>query len=221
MSLRGRLGRRHFDPQKQIDHIEGHGIAAYVAPCVPCPCLTAEAQFDPNCEACGGHGRFYVPGLAYTTMLLAHRESSEITYQETGLWELGLMHVTVLPDITLGPNDYVRFVDGHNVFAEVLRKDIDDTLRFRYGVKIVFIADRTTRYRPEIDYVLTPPNIITWVAGGNAPVFESNYSIRYAAFPEYLVIPDTPRFRLEHRLVQSSEVVLRLLDKISTREGIM
>ena len=215
MPLRGRLGRRHFDTQKQIDMIQGHGTMVSVFPCVPCPCLLEEGHYDPNCIACGGNGRLYPPDRHYVTTMALVQESTQLLYLGTGTWGSGIVHASILPDIDLAENDQVRCLDKKTVFREVLQKDVRDTLRFVSGIEIVFIVDRTTTYFPDRDYVLTAPNLITWVPGGHAPLFSQHYSVRYQAYPDYLVSGDDPRWRVEGRRPQSSEVILMRLDMIA------
>ena len=212
----GGLGRRHLDVQKQVAMIEGHGTAVYVMPKLQCPCLLEEGQPDPLCPICQGTGRMYVQANAFaTTMLLTH-ESAEHSLQEVGFWTSGMVRASILPGIELGYEDYVRQVDLRATFNnEVLTKDLDDTLLFRYGIQIDTIADRETLYQAGLDYVLTSPNGITWVAGGRAPAMHAQYAVRYRAYPEYLVAAETPRLRIEGRRAQSRVVTLKLLEKTS------
>jgi len=41
------------------------------------------------------------------------------------------------------------------------------------------------------------------------------YAVRYAAQPEYLVVNDSPRLRVENRIPQAQEVILQRLDRLS------
>jgi hypothetical protein len=211
----GRLGHRRFNLQKQTDMIQRHGVACAVFPCVQCPCLTAEQQFDPLCPACKGTGRFYPPHTQFATTLLLTNETSKRTYEEPGTWTAGTIRASVLPGVRLGERDKVRLVDIRDTFGdEVLTKGIDDEVRFTAGVRLLLVVDRETTYRPGQDYTLTFPNLITWVPGGNAPAFGAQYSCKYEAQPEFLVVNDSPRLRVEHRVPQSQEVLLLRLDKI-------
>jgi hypothetical protein len=220
MLTTGRLGKKHLTLGKQVAMIEGHGTAVVVSPCMQCPCLTAEQQFSPLCPACKGTGRFYPSGISYATTLLLVGEDSRRTFQEPGSWTSGMIRASVLPGVRLAERDKVRLVDITDVFSdEVLFKGVDDQVRFSSGVTVLLIADVTTIYRPMLDYLLMPPNTIAWVAGGKAPAFGTQYAVRYQAYPEYLVVNDAPRLRIEHRIPQSSEVILMRLDKLG-QEGL-
>jgi hypothetical protein len=82
-------------------------------------------------------------------------------------------------------------------------------------VRVLLVADRQRVYLEGLDYVLTPPATITWVAGGLSPGLGQQYAIKYEAQPEYLVINDSPRLRVEYHVPQSSEVRLQRLDRLS------
>jgi hypothetical protein len=210
------FGTTHFRRTAQRAFIAGHGTQVLVFPVLQCPCLTEERQFDPLCPTCQGNGRFYPPNLEYTTTLLLHHETSARTFLEPGTWEQGMIRATVLEGVSLCERDLVRWLDIREVFNdEVLTKGLADRVRFRAGVDLLLVADRTQVYRPGVDYVLTPPSTVTWVPGGQAPALASQYSVRYAAYPEFLVVQDSPRLRVEHRLPQSSEVLLLRLDKLT------
>jgi hypothetical protein len=148
---------------------------------------------------------------------LAVREFSERTFNAAGTWTGGgELQVTLLPGIRLYERDKVRLVNIKEVFAdEVLVQGLDDTVRFRYGVEVYVVADRTTLYRPGDDYVVTPPGTITWLTTGRSPGLGEQYAVRYAAYPEYLVVPSTPRLRVENQTQQSQVVVIQRLDKVS------
>lgn len=210
------LGSIHFDLQKQIDHINGHGTAVSVSPCLSCPCVVEEGQWNPNCRTCYGTGRFYPPSAVYATMLLLVHESAERTFQETGSWIAGTIQATVLPGIRLAERDKVIMLDIKAVYNdEVLTRGLDDTLRFAVGVALTFVGDRERVYRPTLDYTLTFPNMVAWTLGGNQPSFGSQYSVSYEACPEFLVVPQTPRLRVEHRRAQSQRVVLMRYDHVT------
>lgn len=209
----GRVGTRHFDLNKQIAMIEGHGTAVSVSPCLSCPCVVEEGQFDPNCRTCHGTGRFYPPSAAYATMLLLVHESAERTFQETGSWISGTIQASVLPGIRLAERDRVTMLDIKATYAdEVLTRGLDDTLRFAVGVTLKLVADREYVYRPALDYSLAAPNTVAWTLGGTQPAFGTQYSVSYEACPEFLVVPQTPRLRVEHRRPQSQRVVLMRYD---------
>jgi hypothetical protein len=211
----GPFGRVHLSLDSQRSFILGHGTQVLVSPVLQCPCLREERQFDPLCPTCQGTGRFYPPGTAYTTTLLLHHESSARTFQETGTWMAGMILATLLPEVRLGERDKVQWVDIKDTFSdEVLTRGLQERVRFSAGVEVLLVADRTQVYRPGVDYVLTPPNTVTWVAGGMAPPLAAQYAIKYAAYPEFLVVNDTPRLRVEHRIAQSQEVILLRLDRL-------
>lgn len=212
----GRLGKSHFSLEKQVAMIQGHGTTVIIQPVLQCPCLRAERQFDPLCHSCHGTGRLYRPEATYTTTLLMHQEASAREFQEPGTWLAGSIRASVLPGVRLCERDKVRMVDIRDVANdEALCRGIDDTVRFTSGIQIDLIADLATAYRPGIDYTLTPPHTIQWVAGGNAPAFGAPYSVRYSYYPEYLIVNDSPRLRVEHRVPQSQEVIMLRLDKLS------
>ena len=215
MSYTGRLGRTHFSLDRQIAFIQGHGTQVVVFPVLQCPCLRAERQFDPLCASCHGTGRYYPPHTAYPTMLLLHQEDSQREFHDPGTWLTGTIRATVMPGIRLCERDKIQWADIKDVFTdETLVKGIDDVVRFSAGVEILLVADREQVYRPGVDYILTPPNTLSWVSGGQSPAFMAQYAVKYEAFPEFLVVNDIPRLRVEHRLPQSQEVILMRLDKI-------
>jgi len=212
----GRLGRKHFDLNKQIAMIQGHGSACLITPCLQCPCLLEDRQFSPTCFACHGTGRLYLADQAFSTTLLLHHEDSKRTFEEAGTWTMGTILASVLPDVRLYDRDKVRVLDILDTFNdEVLTQGLDDTVRFTSGVHVLLVADRQRIYRETLDYVLTPPATITWVAGGLAPGLGQQYSIKYEAQAEYLVVEDSPRLRVEYHVPQSSEVRLQRLDRLS------
>jgi hypothetical protein len=216
MPVRGRFGHKHFVLDKQRALITGHGQQVIVWPVLQCPCLLDDRQFDPTCVVCHGTGRYYPPSALYPTMLLLHQEDSRRTFEDPGSWTHGFMHATVLPDVRLCERDKVQLLDIRDTMTdEVLTRGVDDRVRFQGGVILDLVADRERVYRQDVDYTLTPPNIVTWLAGGQAPAFMAQYSCKYHAFPEFLVVNDSPRLRVEHRIPQAQEVVLMRLDKVS------
>jgi hypothetical protein len=210
------IGTHHLTLSKQRAFIQGHGTNAVVFPTVTCPCLTLDLQPDPNDAACGGTGRLLVPDAQYTTMLLIQGDTSHKSYLEPGTWVDGTIRATTLPEIVLGDRDRIRLVDVQELFdEEVLLRGVQDTLRFSAGITVQYVTDRLTVYRPGVEYALTPPNRITWLAGGRAPAVGTFYSVRYFAQPEYLVFLDMPKLRVEHRTAQSQVVTLRRLDHLT------
>lgn len=219
MSPSGRLGTTHFRLAKQRAMIQGHGEHVLVFPVLQCPCLLADRQFNPICPTCHGTGRLYPPGTAYSTTLLLVHEHSSRTYNEPGTWIPGTLQASILPGVRLSERDKVRRVMCRESFVdEVLTRGLDETVRFPAGVQLEVIADRERVYQAGRDYVLQPPNQVQWVAGGQAPAFGSQYSVKYAAHPEYLVTPDQPKSRLEHGTGQSQVVILTRLDYL--QEGV-
>lgn len=211
----GRLGRTHFILDKQRVFIAGHGQQVIVTPALQCPCLLADHQFDPICPTCHGSGRLYVPQTSYGTMMLLHQEASKRTFQEAGTWYAGTIRATVLPGIRLCERDKVLLVDITEYFNdEVLTRGLDDSVRFQAQVTIRAVADRERLYRPTIDYVFTPPATITWLPTGLQPAFAQQYSVKYSAAPEFLVVNDTPRLRAEAHIPQAQEVVMMRLDHV-------
>jgi hypothetical protein len=216
MPSTGRLGTMHFRLEKQVTFIQGHGQQVLVWPVLQCPCLLDDKQFNPVCPVCHGTGRFYPPDAAYSTTLLLAQEDSERTYLEAGTWTHGIIRATVLPDVRLYERDKIRLLDVKDNFNdEVLTRGIDDTVRFTAGVSLSVVADRDRVYRSGIDYVLEPPSTIAWLPDGQSPAFMGQYACRYEAFPEFLVVNDSPRLRVEYHVPQAQEVVLMRLDKIS------
>lgn len=212
----GRIGQYHFTLAKQVAMIEGHGTQVVVFPVLQCPCLRAERQFDPLCTSCHGTGRYYPAGRAYPTLLLLHQEDSSREFHDPGTWMAGTMRASVLPGIRLCERDKVQWVDIRDTANdEVLVRGLDDTVRHTAGVSIELVADRQTIYRAGQDYQFSSPNVIHWLPGGQQPPPGTQYSVRYSYFTEYLVVNDTPRLRVEHRLPQSQEVLLMRLDRIS------
>jgi hypothetical protein len=215
MLTSGRLGRKHFRLENQRAMIEGHGTQVVVFPVLQCPCLLDDRQFSPICPTCHGSGRYYPEGGAYSTVLLLHQEDSQRTFEDPGTWTSGTIRASVLPGIRLCERDKVRLLDITDSYAdEVLTRGVDDTVRFTAGVTLRLVADRGTVYRQGIDYHLAPPATIAWLPTGQAPAFLGQYSVKYEALPEYLVVNDSPRLRVEYHVPQSQEVVLCRLDKL-------
>jgi hypothetical protein len=211
-----RIGKFHFSHAREEAFIKGHGQNVAVFPCLNCPCLLDEEQFDPLCPVCHGTGRFYPPGLAFGTVMLLTDESSKRTFLEPGSWIPGTLQATVLREITIADRDKVQLLDIHDVVGdEILIRGLDEELRHTAGVALQIVADRTQVYRPGVDYALLPPNVVHWLPGGLMPGLGEQYSVRYAFSPEYLVSPDSPRLRVEHSIIQASEVILLRLDKAS------
>ena len=214
--MTGLLGSKHFILHKQVAMIQGHGQQVLVFPVMQCPCLLEDRQFSPTCGTCHGTGRFYPPGQQYTTMLLLHQEDSRREFEESGTWTHGTIRASLLPGVRLCERDKVRLVDIKDVYTdEVLTRGLDDTVRFTSGVTVLLVADREQVYRPGVDYTLSAPATITWLPTGVMPAFGMQYSVKYEAYCEFLVVNDSPRLRVEHRTVQSSEVVLMRLDRLS------
>jgi hypothetical protein len=212
----GRLGRVHFRLEKQVTHIQSHGQQCSVWPVLQCPCLLDDKQFSPICPTCHGTGRYYPPVAQYSTMLLLSQETSQRTFNDPGTWTSGTMQASVLPGVRLCERDKVQLLDIRDSFTdEVLTRGLDDTTRFDAGVVLEVVADHDRTYRPGFDYVLTAPNVVEWLAGGQMPAFGAQYSVKYSAFPVYLVVNDSPRLRVEHRIPQAQEVVLCRLDRLS------
>jgi len=212
----GRIGAKHFTVSKQVALIEGHGCLCVVWPVLQCPCLLEDRQFDPVCPACHGTGRYYPPNLAYSTMLLLHQETSKRTMPAAGSWTEGSIAASLLPGVQLAERDKVQVLDMHDTFNdETLTRGLDDTVRFQAGVVLRLVADRERVYRAGLDYTLQLPATIAWMTGGQSPDFGQQYAVSYSAMPEYLVVNDTPRLRVEHRITQASEVILLRLDKLS------
>lgn len=212
----GGFGATHFSLPHQRAFILGHGTRCLVYAVLQCPCVGDEGQFSPLCSACQGTGRFYPPGQAYATTMLLHRESSLRAYLEPGTWTDGMVRATILVETHLCERDRVESIEIKDVFTdEVLVKGLDDQVRFTRGVELLLVADRAQIYRLGIDYVLTPPNLVTWLPGGQSPAFGAKYAVKYKAFPEYLVVNDSPRLRIEHGVPQSQEVILLRLDKVT------
>jgi hypothetical protein len=212
----GRLGSTHFSLAKHTHFIQSHGTQAAIFPCEPCSCQSPTRHADPNCFACGGTGRSYPPSLHFGTHVLTTREQATHALEETGLLMTGTMRATILPGVHLAMHDMVRLVDMVDTFNdEVLTRGLDDTVRFSGSVRLERVADRRTLYTQGRDYVLTPPATIAWVAGGLAPADGALYSVRYTANPDFLVVPDDPRIRVEARIAQSQVVTLRRLDKLT------
>jgi hypothetical protein len=212
----GTFGTRHFILEKHVAFIQSHGANVWVSPHLNCPCLLDSGQPTPLCPSCDGSGRLYPPSLAYASVMLLTQDSPIHSLQETGFWTAGTIRATLLPGIELAYQDYVRQVDVKTTFAdELLTKGIDDTLSFRYGVEVFVVADRTRIYRPGVDYTFSAPQSIAWVPGGQAPALGERYSVRYRAYPEYLISPETPGLRIEARRAMSRVVTLQLLEKLS------
>jgi hypothetical protein len=207
----------HFRLDKQQAFIQGHGQSVVIFPVMQCPCLLEDKQFSPICVICHGTGRYYPDGMAYSTTLLMHQEDSMRTYLEAGTWTHGTIRATVLPGIRLSERDKVLMQDVKDDYAdEILTRGLLEQLRFSHGVELDVIVDQSTIYTPGVDYVLSPPNTVAWVPGGQSPAFGAQYSCKYSAFPEFLVVNDSPRLRVEHRTTQGQEVMLMRLDKLST-----
>jgi hypothetical protein len=213
---RGGFGIRHFTLAKHVAFIQSHGAAVWVSPHLNCPCVLDSGQPAPLCPSCDGSGRLYPSSLAYASVMLLTQDSPIHTLQETGFWTAGTIRATLLPGVELAYQDYVRQVDVKTTFSdELLTKGLDDTLSFRYGVEVLVVADRSRIYRPNVDYTFAPPQSIAWVPGGQAPALGERYSVRYRAFPEYLISPETPGLRIEARRAMSRVVTLQLLEKLS------
>jgi hypothetical protein len=211
----GGIGRKHFRLEKQVALIQGHGVVCVIYPCLQCPCLLEDHQFNPNCTTCKGTGRFYPPNASYSTTLLMHQEDSRREYNEPGTWLSGSIRASILPGVRLCERDLVLLMDIRDTYTdEVLIRALDDQVRFTHGVVLEMVADRDTVYRPGIDYVFTPPNTVAWIPGGHAPPYGMQYSVKYSAYPEFLVVNDSPRLRVEHRIPQSQEVLLMRVDKL-------
>jgi hypothetical protein len=212
----GLIGTHHFSLPTQRAFIQGHGTACIVFPVLQCPCLLADKQFSPTCLSCHGTGRLYPPGTAYGTTLLLHQENSRRTFEDAGTWTSGSIRATILSDVRLCERDKVRLLDIKDTFTdEVLTRGVDDTLRFQAGVELRLVADRDRVYLPGVDYGAAPYGTIPWLPGGVAPQFMAQYSVKYDALPEFLVVNDTPRLRVEYHVPQSQEVVLLRLDRLS------
>lgn len=215
MIYTGRLGKRHFTVQKQRDMIAGHGANVLVIPTVTCPCLTMEQLFDPLCPECQGTGRFPQPALQYTTVLALIQDTGKQDYHEAGSWTEGQILCLTPPEISLALWDTVTMLDVRDTFSdEVLQRGVKDRVRFSQGVEVELVLDRTQPYLLGTDYVLTPPNVITWQPTGSSPATGTYYSIRYSAFPTYAVFQDNERLRVENRTRQAQEVILKRLDRI-------
>jgi hypothetical protein len=212
------FGKFHFTLSKQVDMITGHGEQVAVLPCLTCPCLRLDQQFDPNCITCGGDGRFYPPSLMYATTMLLTYERAQRDYPQPGTVLTGNIRASLLPGIALTERDKVRRIVLKDRFSdEVLLRGLDDRVRFQAGVELHVVADRGEIYVAGRDYVLLAPNTVSWVAGGHAPTFGQKYSVAYEAHAEYLVVPDAGRARAEGGIAQSSEVVLMRLDMVYKR----
>ena len=197
-------------------HIQSHGQQVIVFPVLQCSCLLEDRQFSPICASCHGTGRYYPPGAQYSTMLLMVQERSKRIYNDPGTWIEGRITASVLPGVRLCERDKVQLLDVTEVYnEEVLTRGLDDTTRFDAGVVLEEVADLTRTYTPGRDYALTPPNVVEWLPGGQAPAFGAQYSCKYSALPLYLVVDDSPHLRVEHRLPQSQAVVLLRLDRLS------
>jgi len=214
--IHSRLGLTHFHLDKQVTHIQSHGQQVVVFPVLQCPCLLDDRQFNPVCATCHGTGRYYPPGQQYATWLLLVTETSKRTFNEPGTWTDGTILASVLPGVRLCERDKVRLVDITDTYNdETLVQGLDDTVRFTAGVALLLVADRMQVYRPGLDYALSPPATVAWLAGGQSPGFGMPYAVRYAAQPEYLVVNDSPRLRVENRIPQAQEVILQRLDRLS------
>lgn len=215
MRATGRLGKRHFNVDKQRTLIASHGATCLVIPTVVCPCILPERLFDPLCSQCQGNGRFPQPHLQYTVTLGMIQDTGKDDYHEPGAWVEGQILCLTPPEVSLALWDLVTMLDVRDTFAdEVLQRDVMDRLRFSQGIEMELVLDRTRTYAPGVDYVLTPPNTITWLPGGNAPASRAFFSVRYNAFPTYAVFLDNERLRVENHTRQSQEVILRRLDRI-------
>jgi hypothetical protein len=211
----GRLGQRHFAVNKQITGITSHGMTVLVIPTLACPCITEEGLFDPSDIHCRGTGRWPQTSLQYQTTLGLLLERSKRDYHEPGSWIAGDILCLTPPGVELGDRDFVRALDRRETFTdEVLQRGVRDTVRFTGGVVLLQVRDFTRTYSAGTDFALTPPNLVTWLPGGQAPPAGGYYALRYQAFPEFLVFLDNPRLRVEGHAAQSQEVVLRRLDAI-------
>jgi len=213
----GLLGSTHFHVPLHENFIDKHGTQAFVLPVLQCPCLMPDRQFSPVCPSCHGTGRFYPPGQGYSVMLLLQHEDSHRTYPQAGTWTEGSILATVkVSGQRLCERDKVVVLDLLDEFNdEILTKGIDEEVRFGSSVHLLTVADRARVYRLGTDYVLAPPRTVSWVAGGQSPDFGSQFSVKYEANPEFLVVNDSPRLRVEYRVMQVQEVVLLRLDKVS------
>jgi hypothetical protein len=211
-----RIGTMHFSHVREEAFIRGHGQHVAVFPCLNCPCLLEEEQFDPLCPTCHGTGRFYPPGLSFGTVMLLTDESSKRVFLDPGSWIPGSILATVLREVIVADRDKVRLLDVRDtVNDEVLIRGLDDEVRHDAGVVLELVADRDRIYRAGTDYVLIPPNVVSWLPGGYVPAVGEQYSVRYSFLPEFLVVGDTPRLRVEHSVKQASEVMLLRLDKVA------
>ena len=114
----------------------------------------------------------------------------------------------------LAYQDYVRQVDVKTTFAnEILVKGLSDTLLFRYGTTVQVIADRTRLYRPGWT-ILSRVTSLCGRLGAGAGLWRT-ITVRYQAYPGYLVSPQTPGLRIENRTAQSRVVTLHLLEKLT------
>lgn len=207
------LGSTHFRPDAFNGLIAAHGVTCLIFPVLMCPCRTATLEPDPICPICQGTTRYYLPELAYSTTLDLQQESSQRNDLDPGLWEAGTIQANIPTGIDITTNDKIRVLAGTMTFTELCVRDLDDTLRFTAGVELLAVADREHGlYRANQDYRLQAPASIEWL-GQAAPLAGAQYSVRYKAYPEYLVVSDTPRMRIEHNTMQVQEVTLRLFDK--------
>lgn len=212
----GRLGSTHFNYEKHATFIAKHGTQAALFRGLQCPCQSPTRHSDPNCFACGGTGRLYVPLLKGATRLLTTRETSGRSLEETGYLLTGTMRATTLPGVRLALQDLVRCLDMRDTYAdEVLTRGTDDTLRFTGEVELEYVGDRVTEFVAGRDYELTAPATLRWKEDGYGPPVGQQYSVRYSALVDFLVVPDDPRIRVEASLPGSQVVTLRRLDKLT------
>ena len=220
MRMGRKFGQRHFNLQKQVDFITGHGALCAVTPAVTCPCVTVEVQFDPLCPICRGTGNFPQTDLAFQTTLLLTQYVAKNDYHEPGSWVDGAIQATVLPGLQLAQGSFVRVLDMHVPFTdEVLVRGKLDSVRFQGDVVLARVRDRDRIYLDGADYTFVPPATISWLVG-EGPPFGAPYSVSYTAQPEFLVFITDPRARVESRINYAQVVQLMRLDKLQ-RDGLL
>jgi hypothetical protein len=216
-SYKDRYGRTAFnDPMFDIHlsevrealadvdaHIEssGHEVLWYRA--IQCPCRnrqTGKAKYD--CGLCDGIGFQYIDPETIKVVIQGRNYRKDA--KTIGFVDMGTCNITWPRGKVPGAWD--KIVEKKEIAVitnEILTRGQTDTLgnsrekvRHKHLISVEICVDQDgVRYAQGINFDIKNDRYIDWT--GPAPVDGKQYSLRYLAHPEYVIMSAEPMFRME------------------------
>lgn len=187
-----------FYQRDLLQFFREHAEIVQWAPAAQCGCgNTPESPPNMACAVCGGFGYFY-PQPLHTIRVVLTRVTQQETLAVYGLAQVGDLLCDQPPgSVPLAPWDLMltTWSDGLPFQGETLVRGsgVSDTLTWRAAQVVTVLqtdpsTGSVTTYVPTTDYTWSG-RTVTWVSGASQPAAGTQYTVRYNATYEWVVLP--------------------------------